>query len=143
MIDWSAFAPLPALAGGVVLGVAVATLLFFNGKIAGVSGIAAGLLNIQQVRTAGWRIAFLAGLIAAPLAYQLIGQKPLISLSDSSVTLAAAGLLTGIGTGLASGCTSGHGVCGIARLSPRSLFATLCFMATGIVTVYIARHVWN
>jgi uncharacterized membrane protein YedE/YeeE len=143
MIDWSAFAPLPALAGGVVLGVAVATLLFLNGKIAGISGIAAGLLNIQQVRTAGWRIAFLAGLIAAPLAYQLIGQKPLISLSDNSVTLAAAGLLTGIGTGLASGCTSGHGVCGIARLSPRSLFATLCFMATGIITVYIARHLWN
>lgn len=141
-IDWTAFTPLPALAGGVVIGVAVALLLFLNGKIAGISGIAAGLLNTQHWRTVGWRIAFLAGLIAAPLVYQRVKPLPIIAFTDNIALLAVAGLLTGIGTGLASGCTSGHGVCGIARFSPRSLLATLCFMATGFMTVYIVRHVW-
>lgn len=148
-LDWAAFAPLPALIGGAVIGLAVALLLFLNGKIAGVSGIAAGLLNFSQWRTSGWRIAFLAGLMAAPLFFQWINQRQSlaltgnIALTENIVTLALAGLLTGVGTGLASGCTSGHGVCGIARLSPRSLIATLCFMFSGIFTVYIVRHLWN
>lgn len=125
--DALAFTPLSALAGGVIIGLAVAILLLLNGKIAGISGIASGLLNISHWRTAGWRIAFLAGLILAPSLYQSLYQRPAIVLTDNFATLAVAGLLTGIG---------------IARLSPRSLIATLAFMITGILTVYIVRHVW-
>ncbi len=140
-IDWTAFTPASAIAGGAVLGIAVAILLFLNGRIAGVSSIAGGLLSRNNsIADTIWRAAFLGGLIAAPLLYSLFLPAPAITLSSNRWLLAAAGLLTGIGTSLASGCTSGHGVCGLARLSPRSLVATLCFMTSGFITVFIVRH---
>jgi uncharacterized protein len=140
-IDWNAFTPTTALAGGAILGIAVAILLFANGSIAGISGITGSLLKLSNSwKDIGWRAAFLAGLIVAPILYSQLYKRPNITLTDNTWLLVIAGLLTGIGTGLGSGCTSGHGVCGISRLSPRSLIATLCFMSTGFITVFIARH---
>ncbi len=128
-IAWNAFTPASALIGGAVL----------NGRIAGVSGILGGLLR-PQAGDIAWRIAFVAGLVAAPLAWRLLAALPEIRVDTSYFTLAAAGLLVGIGTRYGGGCTSGHGVCGVARLSPRSIVATLAFMAAGFATVYVARH---
>ncbi|MDB6062193.1 MAG: YeeE/YedE [Verrucomicrobiaceae bacterium] len=140
-IDWELFTPETALTGGAILGVAVAILLLLNGEIAGISGIVAGLLRRNNAPAdIQWRLAFIAGLIAAPVIYSAIYFRPSINLTNNLWLLTSAGLLTGVGTGLASGCTSGHGVCGLARLSPRSLFATLSFMATGFITVFIVRH---
>ncbi len=140
MINWSEFTPWSALAGGMVIGIATALFLLFNGRIAGISGIVGGLFRLQKGDTS-WRIAFVAGLIAAPLIWQLFLGLPLIHISNNYAALAIAGLVVGIGTRYGSGCTSGHGVCGLSRLSPRSLIATLVFMGTGVATVYIIRHV--
>jgi uncharacterized membrane protein YedE/YeeE len=138
-IDWAQFTPMTSFAGGLLIGVAAAMLILFNGRIAGISGIVGGLL-----RPAGgdgaWRVAFILGLLLAPVAVALFGRQPFPRIDAGFGTLIVAGLLVGLGTSYGSGCTSGHGVCGLSRLSPRSLFATLAFMAAGMVTVFIMRH---
>lgn len=133
------FTPISSLLGGALIGLAAALLLLLNGRIAGVSGILGGLLE-RGAMDRGERIAFVGGLIAGPLLFALIMPRPTITIDVSVLTLIAAGLLVGYGTRLGGGCTSGHGVCGVARLSPRSLIATAVFMAVGIATVYVMRH---
>ena len=130
------------LLGGVMIGLSAVMLLAINGRIAGISGIAAGLTRLPWKQDAYWRLAFLAGLLLGPLVAMALSGGNLIGAPLASpVVLVAAGLLTGIGTALGGGCTSGHGVCGLARLSPRSLVATVLFMAVAIVTVVVTRHV--
>ena len=140
MVDWAHFTPLSSFAGGVLIGVAAALLVLLSGRIAGVSGIVGGLLNPQRADIA-WRIAFLLGLLIAPVAYHLFIRTPFPRIDAGFGTLIIAGLLVGIGTSYGSGCTSGHGVCGLSRLSPRSIVATIAFMAAGMATVFIVRHV--
>jgi uncharacterized protein len=135
------FTPASALIGGMLIGVAASLLLLINGRIAGVSGIAGGLLRADPGERA-WRVLFVVGLMAGAGAYGLIAPWPVsISIDASWPVLIAGGLLVGFGTQLGSGCTSGHGVCGIARLSPRSIVATLVFMLTAAATVFVVRHV--
>ena len=138
-IDWASFTPWSALAGGALIGLGAAMLALFNGRIAGISGIVGGLLRPAPGEVA-WRTAFIAGLIAAPIIYSLIAGPPLLTIDAGYPTLIVAGLLVGIGTCYGSGCTSGHGVCGISRLSPRSIVATMTFMAAGFATVFVVRH---
>lgn len=138
-IDWAHFTPWSSLAGGALIGVAAAMLVLLNGRIAGISGIVGGLLRPRRDET-GWRLAFVAGLLVAPAVVLLLGGVPAPRIDAGFGTLVAAGLLVGIGTSYGSGCTSGHGVCGVSRLSPRSLVATLAFMAAGMATVFLARH---
>ena len=134
------FTPVSAAIGGALIGLSAVLLMLFNGRIAGVSGILGGLLNPQS-NDRGWRIAFILGLIAAPLSAMLMGYAvPTPQLPTSLVTIVVAGLLVGFGTRLGSGCTSGHGICGIARLSPRSIAATGMFMLTAIIVVAVMRH---
>lgn len=140
LIDWNNFSPLTALTGGALIGLASALFVLFNGRIAGICGILGGLFRPQK-NDIYWRLAFIVGLIIAPLIWQLFGPLPLIDISASNGLLAITGLVVGISTRYGSGCTSGHGVCGISRLSPRSFIATLAFMFAGFVTVYIVRHV--
>ncbi|MCW2283435.1 putative membrane protein YedE/YeeE [Rhodoblastus acidophilus] len=137
-IDWAHFTPLSALAGGALIGLAVALLLLREGRILGASGIFAGLA--QPRADFDWRLAFLAGLVAAPaLAGLLFGvNAPRIAASPN--VLIVAGFLVGLGARLGNGCTSGHGICGLARLSKRSLAATATFMAAGFATVFVFRH---
>lgn len=142
MIDWAHFTPWISLAGGVLIGAAAAMFLLFNGRIAGISGILGGALRPKAGDT-GWRAAFVAGLIAAPLLYQLATPLPDVQIDASTAELVVAGLLVGVGTRYGSGCTSGHGVCGLSRLSPRSTVATAAFMAAGFATVFIVRHLIN
>nr|WP_312986743.1 YeeE/YedE family protein [Comamonas koreensis] len=139
-LDLSAFTPLAALAGGALIGLAAVLLVLFNGRIAGISGIVAALLP-PRPQPGAWRLAFVAGLLAAPWLYQLFAPLPAASSPAAWPLLVLAGLLVGIGTRLGSGCTSGHGVCGLSRLSLRSLVATLCFMVSGFATVFVLRHV--
>ena len=139
LIDWNDFTPWASLAGGALIGLAAALLLLCNGRIAGVSGIVGGLIK-PRLHDASWRIAFVGGLIVAPLIWQLFSQLPTIQIDADYGLLIIAGLLVGIGTRYGAGCTSGHGVCGISRLSPRAIVATLSFMATGFATVYVVRH---
>ncbi len=142
MIDWTNFSPLSALTGGVIIGLAVTLLLLLNGRIAGISGIVGNLLQYPSVKgDSAWRLAFIAGLILAPLIYALFHPLPPIQLESSNTLLVIAGLLVGVGTRYASGCTSGHGVCGLSRFSVRSLVATLSFMLAGFITVFVIRHV--
>ena len=138
-IDWGAFTPVSALIGGAIIGVAAALFVVLNGRIAGISGIVGGLLR-PQAGDLSWRIAFVAGLVAAPLAYSLFAVLPEVQIDAGYALLVAAGLIVGVGTRYGAGCTSGHGVCGIARMSPRSIVATLAFMGTGFVTVFATRH---
>jgi uncharacterized protein len=138
-IDWLHFTPWTSLAGGLLIGLAASAFVLLNGRIAGISGILGGLLRPAQGDIA-WRIAFLAGLIGAPLAYGLFAALPDVRIEAGDTALVAAGLLVGLGTRYGSGCTSGHGVCGLSRLSPRSLIATLSFMLAGFVTVFVIRH---
>jgi uncharacterized membrane protein YedE/YeeE len=138
-IDWPAFTPWASLAGGVIIGLAATVLVLANGRIAGISGILGGLLQ-RSPPDPGWRAAFLAGLVAAPLLYSLFTALPPMVIDAGYPMLVAAGLLVGAGTRYGSGCTSGHGVCGLSRLSPRSLVATLAFMGAGFATVLVARH---
>ncbi len=139
MIDWIHFTPWTALGGGVLIGLAAAVFVLFNGRIAGISGILGGLLRPAR-GDMGWRLAFLAGLVAAPVCYGLVSALPEATVAADEGTLVVAGLLVGVGTRYGAGCTSGHGVCGISRRSPRSLIATAAFMLAGFVTVYIIRH---
>ncbi|MEN3276705.1 MAG: uncharacterized protein V7631_2495 [Massilia sp.] len=141
-IDWMHFTPWTALAGGLLIGLAAALFVLFNGRIAGISGIVGGLLQAIP-GDVGWRLAFLAGLISAPLVYGLAAALPEVTVDAGTGTLVAAGLLVGIGTRYGAGCTSGHGVCGISRTSPRSLVATTAFMFAGFITVYLVRHVFT
>ncbi len=138
-IAWAAFTPWAALAGGVLIGIAAALLVLFNGPIAGISGIVGGLLRPARDDVA-WRIAFVGGLIAAPLAWRVVCALPRLHVDASLPVLVVAGLLTGVGTRYGSGCTSGHGVCGLSRGSPSSLAATAAFMATGFAVVFAVRH---
>ncbi len=134
------FTPFSATLGGLLIGLAAAGLLLFNGRIAGISGILGGLLDLPRGDTS-WRGAFIAGLIAGGLLLLWFYPQALApSLDGSFVTYAIAGLLVGYGSRLGSGCTSGHGVCGIARLSPRSLAAVTVFMAGAMLTVFAVRH---
>jgi uncharacterized membrane protein YedE/YeeE len=139
-IDWNAFTPYASLAGGVLIGVAAAMFVLLNGRIAGISGILGGLLKPVKGDIA-WRLAFVLGLVASPLLYALFASVPDPRIDASWAALVLAGLLVGVGTRYGSGCTSGHGVCGLSRLSPRSLAATLAFMGAGFVTVFVVRHV--
>ena len=134
------FTPISALLGGALIGIATAVLWVANGRIAGISGIV-GNLPSARAGDVTWRTAFLAGLVLAPIAYAWLIAEPAIRLDASIPAIIAGGLLVGYGTRLGGGCTSGHGVCGVARLSPRSLAATCVFMATGFVTVFVTRHI--
>jgi len=140
-IDWTHFTPFSSLSGGILIGLAAAVFVLFDGRIAGISGIIGGLFRPKRGDVA-WRSAFLFGLLAAPWLYQTVAPLPEIRVDAGSGTLVIAGLLVGIGTRYGSGCTSGHGVCGISRLSPRSLVATAGFMLAGFVTVLIVRHLF-
>jgi uncharacterized membrane protein YedE/YeeE len=136
------FTPVSSLLGGLLIGAAAALLILANGRIAGVSGIAGGLLSPQAGGRA-WRILFLLGLIAGAFGLQRLGLGPLPGIEAGWPLLLLGGLAVGFGTRLGGGCTSGHGVCGLARFSVRSLAATAVFMAAGIATVYVLRHVWS
>jgi uncharacterized membrane protein YedE/YeeE len=139
MIDWTYFTPWSALAGGVLIGVAAALLLLVNGRIAGISGILGGLLR-PMAGDVAWRVAFVVGLVFSPALYALFARLPGATIDATYPTLVVAGLLVGAGTRYGSGCTSGHGVCGLSRLSLRSLAATAAFMGAGFVTVFSVRH---
>lgn len=138
------FTPVASLIGGALIGLAAVALMLLNGRIAGISGITAGLLSppgASQER--GWRLAFVGGLIAAPLCLAFVEGSPAMEIAGPLPVMALAGFLVGFGTVLGNGCTSGHGVCGIARLSPRSLAATAAFMAAGMATVFLIRHIFG
>jgi len=138
-IDWNSFTPWASLAGGALIGLAAAMFVLLNGRIAGVSGILGGLLRPARGEIA-WRVAFIGGLILAAPVYGLLAALPEVRIEAGYGVLVVAGLLVGIGTRYGAGCTSGHGVCGLSRRSPRSLVATAAFMATGFITVFIVRH---
>jgi hypothetical protein len=140
------FTPLASTFGGALIGLSAVLLLAMNGRIAGISGIGAALLppwgDRPQQGDIGWRIAFVIGLMAAPLLVQAVSGEPIQQTVSANVSLMViAGLVTGFGSVYGGGCTSGHGVCGMSRLSMRSILATLTFMATGFVTVFVMRHV--
>jgi uncharacterized membrane protein YedE/YeeE len=138
-IAWESFTPWSALAGGLVIGLAAALFVLLNGRIAGISGILGGLLAPEKGQIA-WRLAFLAGMVLAPLGWMAVTALPDIRVEASYPVVILAGLMVGIGTSYGSGCTSGHGVCGLSRFSLRSVVATLSFMLAGFVTVYLLRH---
>ena len=142
-IDWNNFTPYASLAGGALIGLAAGLFVLLNGRIAGLSGILGGLLGPAASGERLWRALFIGGLVLAPLAYLLVAPLPPIRIDAGWGTLIVAGLMVGISTRYAGGCTSGHGVCGLSRLSLRSLAATGTFMATGFVTVYLLRHVFG
>ena len=134
------FTPVSALAGGLLIGASASLLLILNGRIAGISEIVAGLFQ-RDLREVAWRAAFVVGVVLAPLIYGvLFGRLTTVTFDASTSVIVVAGLLVGFGTRLGSGCTSGHGVCGLSRASPRSLVATAVFMVTAIVTVFVTRH---
>jgi len=142
-VDWANFTQWASLAGGILLGVASAFFILVKGRVLGISGILGGLMP-PKLGDAGWRVAFLLGMLAAPLAYGLLAPEGFVQaprIDAGFATVVAAGLLVGLGTRYASGCTSGHGVCGLSRLSPRSLVATLVFMGAGFAMVFVVRHV--
>ena len=142
-IDWMHFTPWASLTGGLILGVASAMFLLLNGRILGISGILGGLMP-PKVGDTWWRVAFLLGMFAAPTVFHAVMPVEWVTaprIEAGELSVIGAGLLVGIGTRYASGCTSGHGVCGLSRLSPRSLVATLSFMGAGFLMVYVLRHV--
>ncbi len=138
-LAWTSFTPWTALAGGLLVGLAAALLVLFDGRVAGISGIVGGLLRPVRGEV-GWRAAFVAGLVLAPLAWRGFAALPGLHVAAGTPALVAAGLLVGLGTRYGSGCTSGHGVCGLSRGSRRSLAATAAFMASGFVAVFVVRH---
>jgi uncharacterized protein len=138
-IDWEHFTPWASLSGGILIGIAAGLLILASGKILGVSGIVGGLLR-PRLADAGWRLLFLLGLFLAALAWR-VAALPAPRIDSNAAVLAIAGLLVGFGTRLGSGCTSGHGICGLSRLSPRSLVATVLFMLAGFATVFVTHHV--
>lgn len=138
-IDWGSFTPASALIGGVVIGIAAAMLVLLNGRIAGISGIVGGLIRPRS-GDVSWRVAFLVGLIGSPFVYSALTSLPSATIDAGYPELIVAGLLVGLGTRYGGGCTSGHGVCGLSRFSPRSLLATLAFMGGGFFAVFMLRH---
>jgi len=141
-IDWAHFTPWASLLGGVALGLASAIFVLFNGRILGISGILGGLMT-PRWGDIGWRLSFLLGLAAAPTVFTRLAPAGFLSaprIDAGYGLIVIAGLLVGLGTRYGSGCTSGHGVCGLSRLSPRSLVATLTFMGAGFATVFVVRH---
>jgi uncharacterized membrane protein YedE/YeeE len=141
-IDWANFTPWMSLGGGILLGIASAVFILINGRILGISGILGGLLA-PKTGDIGWRVAFVLGMLAAPVTLSLLTPDDFLSaprIEAGYVLIVIAGLLVGYGTRLGSGCTSGHGVCGLSRLSPRSLVATGIFMAAGFAIVFVIRH---
>ena len=136
----TSFTPLSAALGGVLIGLSALMLILLGGRVAGISGVLGGIVGLRR-GDLGWRLAFVAGLVAAPAVYAAAGGVlPPLQVTSSAVILVTGGLLVGVGTRLGGGCTSGHGVCGIARASPRSIVATLVFMASGALTVFVVRH---
>lgn len=138
-IDWISFTPWSALAGGVLIGAAASLFVLLNGRIAGISGLLASALQ-RGAEGRGEKLLFLLGLLVAPLLWMLFGTLPALEFQSGWLGLVVAGLLVGLGTRYGAGCTSGHGVCGISRLSVRSIVATLAFMAAGFATVFVLRH---
>jgi len=138
-LDWNHFTPWTSLSGGVLLGLASALFILVNGRVLGISGILGGLLR-PRAGDSGWRIAFILGLLVAPAVWTLFAAPVVPRMEAGPALLVVAGLLVGWGTRYGSGCTSGHGVCGLSRMSPRSLVATLAFMGTGFITVFVLRH---
>ncbi len=139
-IDWLSFTPIPSLLGGMILGLAAALYVLLHGRILGISGIVSGLLHPRMTDSA-WRLSLVLGLLSAPfLAAIFFGIFPIIEIDSSWFAIVIAGLLVGFGAQYGSGCTSGHGICGLSRLSPRSLVATLAFMSAGFVIVFVIRH---
>ncbi|MDR2881585.1 MAG: YeeE/YedE family protein [Azoarcus sp.] len=136
-IDWAHFTLGQSLAGGMLIGLAAVMLILLNGQIAGISGIVGNLFSSRQ---GAWRWAFVVGLLLSPYLYRFFSPLPTVQFDKSWAVYLIAGFMVGLGSRLGSGCTSGHGVCGLSRLSKRSLVATLVFMGTGFATVYIARH---
>ena len=141
-IDWLHFTPASAFSGGLLIGLAAALLILLEGRIAGISGIIGGLLQPLRKGEVAWRMAFAIGLVAAPLLYRALAELPQSRIDAGWATLVVAGLLVGFGSRLGSGCTSGHGVCGLSRLSPRSLVATIVFMTAGFATAFAGRHLF-
>jgi len=144
VIDWVNFTPWASLGGGIVLGLAAAMFILLNGRVLGISGILGGLLS-PRMGDIGWRLVFLLGMAAAPMVFAMLAPAGFLAsprIDAGYGLLLAAGLLVGMGTRYGSGCTSGHGVCGLSRLSPRSLVATLTFMAAGFAIVFVARHLF-
>ncbi|MEO5734844.1 MAG: YeeE/YedE family protein [Rubrivivax sp.] len=141
-IAWTEFTPWSALAGGALIGAAAAMFVLLNGRVAGISGVIGGLFK-PVAGDVAWRAAFVIGLIGSPLVYALFAALPVLQIDASFGALVAAGLLVGVGTRYGSGCTSGHGVCGLARLSPRSVVATAAFMSAGFATVFVTRHLFG
>jgi uncharacterized protein len=140
-IDWLSFTPIPSLLGGIILGVAAALYVLFHGRILGISGIISGLLHPKSGDRA-WRMALILGLLTAPLLAALFFEiRPIVEVEADWLAVVIAGLLVGFGTQYGSGCTSGHGICGLSRLSPRSLVATVSFMTAGFLIVFVLRHV--
>lgn len=139
-LDWSSFTPLASLSGGLLLGLSAFLLLLLLGRIAGISGIVSGVLQSKSLKERSWRLAFVLGIVIAPLVYGLFAELPVSQIDADWPLLIVAGLLVGFGSRYGSGCTSGHGVCGLSRLSIRSLVATASFMTTGFITVFIVRH---
>ncbi|MDE3736721.1 MULTISPECIES: YeeE/YedE family protein [Pseudomonas] len=138
-IDWLSFTPWSALAGGALIGLSASLFILANGRIAGISGLLGSLLE-RAGDGLGEKALFLLGLLLAPVLWTAIAGAPQVRIDAGWLALLSAGLLVGVGTRYGSGCTSGHGVCGLARLSPRSLVATLAFMAMGFLTTYVMRH---
>jgi uncharacterized membrane protein YedE/YeeE len=139
-IDWFTFTPIPSLLGGMILGIAAALYVLLHGRILGISGIVAELLH-PKVGDIAWRLSLVLGLLSAPfLAALIFGIRPVVEIDSDWIIIVLAGLLVGFGAHYGSGCTSGHGICGLSRLSPRSLVATLTFMGAGFMTVFVLRH---
>ena len=140
-IDWLAFTPGPAFLGGILLGIAAALYVILHGRILGISGIVSGLLSPKE-GDIQWRISLVLGLLSAPLlASFFFGLHTMTVIDADWITIIIAGVLVGFGANYGSGCTSGHGVCGLSRLSPRSLVATVSFMSAGFLIVFVIRHV--
>jgi uncharacterized membrane protein YedE/YeeE len=138
-IDWLSFTPIPALVGGMILGLAAALYMLLHGRILGISGIVSGLLH-PHASDFAWRLILILGLLTAPFLASFFGIFPVVGIDSSWLVIVVAGLFVGFGSQYGSGCTSGHGICGLSRLSPRSLAATLAFMSAGFVTVFVSRH---
>lgn len=139
-IDWLHFTPWLSLAGGALIGTGAVLLILLNGRIAGISGILGSLLSRHQGSDKYWRLAFISGLVLSPLLWRVWQETPSIEVNTPIPLIILAGLLVGFGTRMGSGCTSGHGVCGLSRFSPRSLIATITFMAVGFLMVFVVRH---
>lgn len=140
----TAFTPIASLAGGVLLGIAATLLMLTLGRVMGATGVLAGLIQPTSSQDVAWRAALLAGMVSGPaLVWLMSGNMPAVEVPISTAALIVGGLIVGVGVTYGSGCTSGHGVCGMARLSPRSIAATVTFMIFTGVTVYLVRHVFG